>query len=169
MRRSHRSLWIIPCRSWVSTDNPVVPCDFLCCHRRQTFIFSLPDMESGERLTSSSVSSAAAASTPASSTPSVTSDVSKGGAPTLSSTINTCGKNYSSLYCNVILGFVNTCNYYKSHVIRLHRCIQEKCLRFFGFARWHSCAVNTFYIVLTYWRNEMNLELPVVFVWKTGI
>ncbi|XP_032920008.1 bromodomain adjacent to zinc finger domain protein 2B isoform X10 [Catharus ustulatus] len=47
-------------------------------------------MESGERLTSSSVSSAAAASTPASSTPSVTSDVSKGGATTLSSTINTC-------------------------------------------------------------------------------
>ncbi|XP_014746106.1 PREDICTED: bromodomain adjacent to zinc finger domain protein 2B isoform X9 [Sturnus vulgaris] len=47
-------------------------------------------MESGERLTSSSVSSAAAASTPASSTPSVTSEASKGGAATLSSTINTC-------------------------------------------------------------------------------
>uniref|UniRef100_A0A8C3QS20 Bromodomain adjacent to zinc finger domain protein 2B n=1 Tax=Cyanoderma ruficeps TaxID=181631 RepID=A0A8C3QS20_9PASS len=46
-------------------------------------------MESGERLTSSSVSSTAAASTPASSTPSVTSEVSKGAA-TLSSTINTC-------------------------------------------------------------------------------
>ncbi|KAM7017010.1 bromodomain adjacent to zinc finger domain protein 2B isoform 9-T9 [Passerculus sandwichensis] len=52
------------------------------------------DMESGERLTSSSVSSTTAASTPASSTPSVTSEVSKGGlssgAATLSSTINTC-------------------------------------------------------------------------------
>ncbi|XP_030919579.1 bromodomain adjacent to zinc finger domain protein 2B isoform X11 [Geospiza fortis] len=51
-------------------------------------------MESGERLTSSSVSSTTAASTPASSTPSVTSEVSKGGLPsgaaTLSSTINTC-------------------------------------------------------------------------------
>ncbi|XP_016155326.1 PREDICTED: bromodomain adjacent to zinc finger domain protein 2B isoform X9 [Ficedula albicollis] len=47
-------------------------------------------MESAERLTTSSVSSAAAASTPASSTPSVTSEVSKGGAATLSSTINTC-------------------------------------------------------------------------------
>ncbi|XP_041897233.1 bromodomain adjacent to zinc finger domain protein 2B isoform X13 [Corvus kubaryi] len=51
-------------------------------------------MESGERLTSSSVSSTAAASTPASSTPSVASEVSKGGlstgAATLSSTINTC-------------------------------------------------------------------------------
>ncbi|NXN49289.1 BAZ2B protein, partial [Rynchops niger] len=51
-------------------------------------------MESGERLTSSSVSSTAAASTPASSTPSVASSVSKGGlstgAATLSSTINTC-------------------------------------------------------------------------------
>ncbi|XP_071291673.1 bromodomain adjacent to zinc finger domain protein 2B isoform X11 [Agelaius tricolor] len=51
-------------------------------------------MESGERLTSSSVSSTTAASTPASSTPSVTSEVSKGGlssgAATLSSTINTC-------------------------------------------------------------------------------
>ncbi|XP_066179342.1 bromodomain adjacent to zinc finger domain protein 2B isoform X12 [Sylvia atricapilla] len=51
-------------------------------------------MESGERLTSSSVSSTAAASTPASSTPSVTSEVSKGGlssgAATLSSTVNTC-------------------------------------------------------------------------------
>ncbi|XP_039554576.1 bromodomain adjacent to zinc finger domain protein 2B isoform X13 [Passer montanus] len=51
-------------------------------------------MESGERLTSSSVSSSAAVSTPASSTPSVTSEVSKGGlssgAATLSSTINTC-------------------------------------------------------------------------------
>ncbi|XP_077640982.1 bromodomain adjacent to zinc finger domain protein 2B isoform X11 [Lonchura striata] len=50
-------------------------------------------MESGERLTSSSASTAAA-STPASSTPSVTSEVSKGGlssgAATLSSTINTC-------------------------------------------------------------------------------
>uniref|UniRef100_A0A8C0VEV6 Bromodomain adjacent to zinc finger domain protein 2B n=1 Tax=Cyanistes caeruleus TaxID=156563 RepID=A0A8C0VEV6_CYACU len=61
-------------------------------------------MESGERLTSSSVSSTAAASTPASSTPSVTSEVSKGGlsagAATLSSTINTCGKNDSNLYCN---------------------------------------------------------------------
>uniref|UniRef100_A0A8C3NBD2 Bromodomain adjacent to zinc finger domain protein 2B n=1 Tax=Geospiza parvula TaxID=87175 RepID=A0A8C3NBD2_GEOPR len=64
-------------------------------------------MESGERLTSSSVSSTTAASTPASSTPSVTSEVSKGGLPsgaaTLSSTINTCGKNDSSLYCNVIV------------------------------------------------------------------
>ncbi|RMB92574.1 hypothetical protein DUI87_31028 [Hirundo rustica rustica] len=52
------------------------------------------DMESGERLTSSSASSTAAASTPASSAPSVTSEVSKGGlstgATTLSSTINTC-------------------------------------------------------------------------------
>ncbi|XP_074403819.1 bromodomain adjacent to zinc finger domain protein 2B isoform X12 [Zonotrichia albicollis] len=51
-------------------------------------------MESGERLTSSSVSSTTAASTPASSTPSVTAEVSKGGlssgAATLSSTINTC-------------------------------------------------------------------------------
>ncbi|NXI40574.1 BAZ2B protein, partial [Galbula dea] len=51
-------------------------------------------MESGERLTSSSVSSTAATSTPASSTPSVASAVSKGGLPTgaasLSSTINTC-------------------------------------------------------------------------------
>ncbi|XP_037997890.1 bromodomain adjacent to zinc finger domain protein 2B isoform X15 [Motacilla alba alba] len=54
----------------------------------------MPDMESGERLTSSSVSSTAAASTPASSAPSVTSEVSKGGlssgATTLNSTINTC-------------------------------------------------------------------------------
>uniref|UniRef100_A0A8C3QVU9 Bromodomain adjacent to zinc finger domain protein 2B n=1 Tax=Cyanoderma ruficeps TaxID=181631 RepID=A0A8C3QVU9_9PASS len=76
-------------------------------------------MESGERLTSSSVSSTAAASTPASSTPSVTSEVSKGAA-TLSSTINTCGKNDSSLYRSVILVFVSTCNYYyKSNVIRL--------------------------------------------------
>uniref|UniRef100_A0A8C5J5U6 Bromodomain adjacent to zinc finger domain protein 2B n=1 Tax=Junco hyemalis TaxID=40217 RepID=A0A8C5J5U6_JUNHY len=69
-------------------------------------------MESGERLTSSSVSSTTAASTPASSTPSVTSEVSKGGlssgAATLSSTINTCGKNDSSLYCNVIVVFVST-------------------------------------------------------------
>ncbi|KAM6132047.1 bromodomain adjacent to zinc finger domain protein 2B isoform 4-T5 [Phoenicopterus ruber ruber] len=51
-------------------------------------------MESGEWLTSSSVSSTAAASTPASSTPSVASAVSKGGlstgAASLSSTINTC-------------------------------------------------------------------------------
>ncbi|KFP16161.1 Bromodomain adjacent to zinc finger domain protein 2B [Egretta garzetta] len=51
-------------------------------------------MESGERLTSSSVSSTAAASTPASSTPSVASAVSKGGlstgAASLSSAINTC-------------------------------------------------------------------------------
>ncbi|XP_014822027.1 PREDICTED: bromodomain adjacent to zinc finger domain protein 2B isoform X12 [Calidris pugnax] len=51
-------------------------------------------MESGERLTSSSVSSTAAASTPASSTLSVASAVSKGGlstgAATPSSTINTC-------------------------------------------------------------------------------
>ncbi|NXX42543.1 BAZ2B protein, partial [Tricholaema leucomelas] len=51
-------------------------------------------MESGERLTSSLVSSTAAASTPASSTPSVASVVSKGGLPTgatsLSSTVNTC-------------------------------------------------------------------------------
>ncbi|XP_054237354.1 bromodomain adjacent to zinc finger domain protein 2B [Indicator indicator] len=51
-------------------------------------------MESGERLTSSSVSSTAAASTPASSTPSVASAVSKGGLPTgaasLSSAVNTC-------------------------------------------------------------------------------
>ncbi|KAM9011929.1 bromodomain adjacent to zinc finger domain protein 2B isoform 21-T32 [Ara ararauna] len=51
-------------------------------------------MESGERLTSSSVSSTAAASTPVSSTPSVASAVSKGGlstgAASLSSTINTC-------------------------------------------------------------------------------
>ncbi|XP_065527233.1 bromodomain adjacent to zinc finger domain protein 2B isoform X5 [Lathamus discolor] len=51
-------------------------------------------MESGERLTSSSVSSTAAASTPASSTPSVASAVLKGGlstgAASLSSTINTC-------------------------------------------------------------------------------
>ncbi|KAJ7398690.1 hypothetical protein BTVI_122832 [Pitangus sulphuratus] len=52
------------------------------------------DMESGERLTSPSVSSAAAASTPASSTPSGASEGSKGGlstgAATLSSTISTC-------------------------------------------------------------------------------
>ncbi|KAM9286980.1 bromodomain adjacent to zinc finger domain protein 2B isoform 4-T4 [Morus bassanus] len=51
-------------------------------------------MESGERLTSSPVSSTAAASTPASSTLSVASAVSKGGlstgAASLSSTINTC-------------------------------------------------------------------------------
>uniref|UniRef100_A0A663FEB6 Bromodomain adjacent to zinc finger domain protein 2B n=1 Tax=Aquila chrysaetos chrysaetos TaxID=223781 RepID=A0A663FEB6_AQUCH len=51
-------------------------------------------MESGERLTSPSVSSTAAASTPASSTLSVASAVSKGGlstgAASLSSTINTC-------------------------------------------------------------------------------
>ncbi|NWU83624.1 BAZ2B protein, partial [Onychorhynchus coronatus] len=51
-------------------------------------------MESGERLTSPSVSSAVAASTPASSTPSGASEGSKGGlstgAATLSSTINTC-------------------------------------------------------------------------------
>ncbi|NXF51006.1 BAZ2B protein, partial [Oceanites oceanicus] len=51
-------------------------------------------MESGERLTSSSVSSTAAASTPVSSTLSVASAVSKGGlstgAASLSSTINTC-------------------------------------------------------------------------------
>ncbi|XP_069717834.1 bromodomain adjacent to zinc finger domain protein 2B isoform X7 [Phaenicophaeus curvirostris] len=51
-------------------------------------------MESGERLTSPSVSSAAAASTPASSVPSAASTVSKGGLPAgaaaLSSTINTC-------------------------------------------------------------------------------
>ncbi|XP_010185753.1 PREDICTED: bromodomain adjacent to zinc finger domain protein 2B, partial [Mesitornis unicolor] len=51
-------------------------------------------MESGERLTSSSVSSTAAASTPVSSTPSVASAVSKGGlstgAASLSSTVNTC-------------------------------------------------------------------------------
>ncbi|XP_009948628.1 PREDICTED: bromodomain adjacent to zinc finger domain protein 2B-like, partial [Leptosomus discolor] len=51
-------------------------------------------MESGERLTSSSVSSTAAASTPVSSTPSVASAISKGGLPagaaSLSSTINTC-------------------------------------------------------------------------------
>ncbi|NXN10174.1 BAZ2B protein, partial [Indicator maculatus] len=51
-------------------------------------------MESGERLTSSSVSSTAAASTPASSTPSVASAVSKGGLPTgaasLSSAVNAC-------------------------------------------------------------------------------
>ncbi|XP_068263628.1 bromodomain adjacent to zinc finger domain protein 2B isoform X5 [Nyctibius grandis] len=51
-------------------------------------------MESGERLTSPSVSSTATASTPASPTPSVASAVSKGGlstgATSLSSTINTC-------------------------------------------------------------------------------
>ncbi|XP_042639743.1 bromodomain adjacent to zinc finger domain protein 2B isoform X4 [Tyto alba] len=51
-------------------------------------------MESGERLTSASVSSTAAASTPSSSTLSVASAVSKGGlstgAASLSSTINTC-------------------------------------------------------------------------------
>ncbi|XP_023787265.1 bromodomain adjacent to zinc finger domain protein 2B isoform X9 [Cyanistes caeruleus] len=61
------------------------------CHRTD---HAGHNMESGERLTSSSVSSTAAASTPASSTPSVTSEVSKGGlsagAATLSSTINTC-------------------------------------------------------------------------------
>ncbi|KAI1237422.1 hypothetical protein IHE44_0014691 [Lamprotornis superbus] len=56
----------------------------------ETFLTCYFDMESGERLTSSSVSSAAAASTPASSTPSGASEVSKGGAATLSSTINTC-------------------------------------------------------------------------------
>ncbi|XP_069636652.1 bromodomain adjacent to zinc finger domain protein 2B isoform X6 [Haliaeetus albicilla] len=54
----------------------------------------MSDMESGERLTSPSVSSTAAASTPASSTLSVASAVSKGGlstgAASLSSTINTC-------------------------------------------------------------------------------
>nr|XP_038037672.1 bromodomain adjacent to zinc finger domain protein 2B isoform X7 [Anas platyrhynchos] len=52
-------------------------------------------MESGERLTSSSISSSAATSSPVSSTPSVPSAVSKGGlttgAASLSSTINTCG------------------------------------------------------------------------------
>ncbi|XP_075789592.1 bromodomain adjacent to zinc finger domain protein 2B isoform X18 [Pelodiscus sinensis] len=52
-------------------------------------------MESGERLTSSLVSSTTATSSPASSTPSVVSAVSKGGLSTgaaaLSSTINTCG------------------------------------------------------------------------------
>uniref|UniRef100_A0A8B9ZKB7 Bromodomain adjacent to zinc finger domain protein 2B n=1 Tax=Anas platyrhynchos TaxID=8839 RepID=A0A8B9ZKB7_ANAPL len=51
-------------------------------------------MESGERLTSSSISSSAATSSPVSSTPSVPSAVSKGGlttgAASLSSTINTC-------------------------------------------------------------------------------
>ncbi|XP_032046288.1 bromodomain adjacent to zinc finger domain protein 2B isoform X8 [Aythya fuligula] len=51
-------------------------------------------MESGERLTSSSISSNAATSSPVSSTPSVPSAVSKGGlttgAASLSSTINTC-------------------------------------------------------------------------------
>ncbi|XP_061860474.1 bromodomain adjacent to zinc finger domain protein 2B isoform X12 [Colius striatus] len=51
-------------------------------------------MESGERLTSSSVSSTAAASTPASSTSSVASSISKGvlstGAASLSSTVGTC-------------------------------------------------------------------------------
>uniref|UniRef100_A0A8B9G2A5 Bromodomain adjacent to zinc finger domain protein 2B n=1 Tax=Amazona collaria TaxID=241587 RepID=A0A8B9G2A5_9PSIT len=61
-------------------------------------------MESGERLTSSSVSSTAVASTPVSSTPSVASAVSKGGlstgAASLSSTINTCGKNDSIIYCS---------------------------------------------------------------------
>ncbi|XP_049665506.1 bromodomain adjacent to zinc finger domain protein 2B isoform X8 [Accipiter gentilis] len=54
----------------------------------------MSDMESGERLTSPSVSSTAAALTPASSTLSVASAVSKGGLSTgaapLSSTINTC-------------------------------------------------------------------------------
>uniref|UniRef100_A0A8B9N4X1 Bromodomain adjacent to zinc finger domain protein 2B n=1 Tax=Accipiter nisus TaxID=211598 RepID=A0A8B9N4X1_9AVES len=54
----------------------------------------MSDMESGERLTSPSVSSTAAALTPASSTLSVASAVSKGGlstgAASLSSTINTC-------------------------------------------------------------------------------
>nr|XP_047909974.1 bromodomain adjacent to zinc finger domain protein 2B isoform X14 [Anser cygnoides] len=53
-----------------------------------------PDMESGERLTSSSISSSAATSSPVSSTPSVPSAVSKGGlttgAASLSSTISTC-------------------------------------------------------------------------------
>ncbi|XP_074684475.1 bromodomain adjacent to zinc finger domain protein 2B isoform X8 [Strix aluco] len=61
------------------------------CHRTDHIHHN---MESGERLTSSSVSSTAAASTPASSTPSVASAVSKGGlspgAASLSSTINTC-------------------------------------------------------------------------------
>ncbi|XP_035186831.1 bromodomain adjacent to zinc finger domain protein 2B isoform X10 [Oxyura jamaicensis] len=51
-------------------------------------------MESGERLTSSSISSSVATSSPVSSTPSVPSAVSKGGlttgAASLSSTINTC-------------------------------------------------------------------------------
>ncbi|XP_049665539.1 bromodomain adjacent to zinc finger domain protein 2B isoform X12 [Accipiter gentilis] len=59
----------------------------------------MSDMESGERLTSPSVSSTAAALTPASSTLSVASAVSKGGLSTgaapLSSTINTCGINGS--------------------------------------------------------------------------
>ncbi|KAM9286979.1 bromodomain adjacent to zinc finger domain protein 2B isoform 3-T3 [Morus bassanus] len=57
-------------------------------------------MESGERLTSSPVSSTAAASTPASSTLSVASAVSKGGlstgAASLSSTINTCGHAFGT-------------------------------------------------------------------------
>ncbi|XP_075789586.1 bromodomain adjacent to zinc finger domain protein 2B isoform X13 [Pelodiscus sinensis] len=55
-------------------------------------------MESGERLTSSLVSSTTATSSPASSTPSVVSAVSKGGLSTgaaaLSSTINTCGTEW---------------------------------------------------------------------------
>ncbi|XP_065269220.1 bromodomain adjacent to zinc finger domain protein 2B [Emys orbicularis] len=56
------------------------------------------DMESGERLTSSSASSTTATSSPASSTPSVASAVSKAGlstgAASLSSTINTCGTEW---------------------------------------------------------------------------
>ncbi|XP_063257203.1 bromodomain adjacent to zinc finger domain protein 2B isoform X12 [Prinia subflava] len=60
----------------------------------QDLVINSTDMESGERLTSSSVSSSAAASTPASSAPSVASEASKGGlsagAATLSPTINTC-------------------------------------------------------------------------------
>uniref|UniRef100_A0A8C9EWT9 Uncharacterized protein n=1 Tax=Pavo cristatus TaxID=9049 RepID=A0A8C9EWT9_PAVCR len=71
-------------------------------------------MESGERLTSSSVSSSAAASSPVSSTPSIASAVSKSGlttgAASLSSTINTAGKNNSITYGSVILVAVNTCN-----------------------------------------------------------
>ncbi|XP_040559242.2 bromodomain adjacent to zinc finger domain protein 2B isoform X24 [Gallus gallus] len=60
------------------------------CHRTEHICHN---MESGERLTSSSVSSTAAASSPVSSTPSVASAVSKSGlttgAASLSSTINT--------------------------------------------------------------------------------
>uniref|UniRef100_A0A8C5J5U0 Bromodomain adjacent to zinc finger domain protein 2B n=1 Tax=Junco hyemalis TaxID=40217 RepID=A0A8C5J5U0_JUNHY len=97
-------------------------------------------MESGERLTSSSVSSTTAASTPASSTPSVTSEVSKGGlssgAATLSSTINTCGKNDSSLYCNVIVVHSNMVTEILKYSIRT----TEVCFYFLCGSEWWRTA-----------------------------
>ncbi|CAN0158871.1 unnamed protein product [Bubo scandiacus] len=75
----------------LENQHPATELSDLQCHRTDHIHHN---MESGERLTSSSVSSTAAASTPASSTPSVASAVSKGGlspgAASLSSTINTC-------------------------------------------------------------------------------